>query len=118
MHINQLLSNSNHSVYARRASAFGLDREPSPTRSSESSRTWSGTRPKTLLIRNIPNFDAGSPVFGNLGRTRASRCPLLGQGGATGSGGRSTGYDGSPVELGLQTKAKSSRCFDTKRYEL
>jgi hypothetical protein len=24
MHINQLLSNSNHSVYARRASAFGL----------------------------------------------------------------------------------------------
>ena len=77
-----------------------LGREPSGAGViSQSSRTWSMTRPKTLLIRNIPNFDAGSPVFGNLGRTRASRCPLLGQGGATGSGGRSTGYDGSPAAL-------------------
>ena len=39
---------------------------------------------------------------------------MLGGGGATGSEGEHTGYDGSPAALELQTKAKSSRYFDIR----
>ena len=42
-----------------------LGREPSGAGViSQSSRTWSMTRPKTLLIRNIPNLTRGAQYLG------------------------------------------------------